>query len=522
MVDKKQVKPIMMSLALILVASLVLGLGFQLILRIGDFWDGFFASSLLTFIVGCLLYLSWRAAGRGKTLAWMIFAAFLVRFALGVFLACGLPRFGYPEPPQQAGFVFEDAYRREVSAWELAKSDAPISEAFSDAYETDQYGGLLALSALIYRIFSPEAFRPALISIVAAGAMALSVPFLFSALGPRFSRETVLWAGWILALFPEGILLGSAQMREPFFILIFTIMIWSAVTILDQQKLLRAIIVISLSGLVLFLFSFRIALPMIGMILLLIWVDLSSRLKQVWIKWLGWAVILIFLLTGLWFFRYWLDAVLHWDTLQTVRMSGRVQFHLESLPEWLHFPFILVYGLLQPVLPAAIAAPAPWIWRALGIFRALGWYALAPLLVYAALRIWRLEPSRKKRWLLVLISLVWIWVVIASARAGGDQWDNPRYRTIFLPWMALVGGWAIQHARHTRDAWLGRILMIEGIFLAFFTNWYLSRYYPAIPRLTLGAMVIVILVLSLLVILLGWLWDRKRTLSDADNEPHSE
>jgi hypothetical protein len=162
------------------------------------------------------------------------------------------------------------------------------------------------------------------------------------------------------------------------------------------------------------------------------------------------------------------------------------------------------------VLPAAIAAPAPWIWRGLGIFRAAGWYALLPILAYAFVRILRLTSSRKKRWLAVMIFFVWVWVFVASARAGGDQWDNPRYRAILLPWMAITAAWVINFVKETKDRWLGRALLIEGIFLAFFTEWYISRYYPVIPRLDFWLMIVLIILLSLLVILGGWLRDKKQ------------
>ena len=515
MAERKAGRSTLVSILWILAVSLAAGLVFQILLQAGEFWKGFLASSFLVFISAMVLYLAWRAAGKGQALAWMILLAFFLRFVLGIFLAWGLPRFGYPERPQEAGFVFEDAFRREENAWNLAKSGDPLIRAFSDDYETDQYGGMLALSALVYRTLSPDAYRPALIPIMAAGAMALSLPIFISALRRRFSEKAVLLGGWILALYPEGVLLGSTQMREPFIILIFTLMIWAVIHLLDRKKLRWAIPVLVLGGFSLFLLSFRITLPLLGFLLLWIWVDLSARLKLSWMKLAGWALILAAVAGGLWFLRDWVDAVLHWDTLQTVRRSGMVQAVLDALPDWAQFPFILVYGIFQPVLPAAIASPAPWIWRALGIYRALGWYALLPLLAYAAVRVWRLDPSRKKRWLVLMILMAWAWILIASARAGGDQWDNPRYRTIFLPGMALIGGWAIQFARKARDTWLSRTLMIEGIFLVVFTFWYLGRYSPEIPRPGFGVMVAIIAVLSSLVIGLGWLRDRKRPIQDS-------
>jgi hypothetical protein len=288
------------------------------------------------------------------------------------------------------------------------------------------------------------------------------------------------------------------------------LIVWSVVQLLDRKRVKLSILVLTLALLSLFMFSYRVGLPIMAALLLWIWVELSSQLNRSWKKTTGWVLIIFAGISSLWFMREWVSDVLHWDTLQTVRRSGMVQFILDSLPNWADFPFVLMYGFFQPVLPAAIAAPAPWIWRSLGIFRGIGWYALLPLLAYAIVRVWRLEPSRKRRWLIFMALMVWAWVFIASARAGGDQWDNPRYRTILLPWMALVGGWAIQFAHKTRDVWFTRILMIEGLLLTVITGWYLGRYNQALPRFGFGLMVAIILALSGLVIGVGWLHDRRR------------
>jgi len=513
MKKQRNMDHIKLHLPLILFGSLALGAIYQWVLAVGNFWNGFLAASSLIFLCGMILYFAWVAAQGGKALAWMMVLAFIIRLVYGGFLAWGLPRFGYDELPQQAGFVFEDAYRRDGSAWDLASSGESLVSAFSDAYETDQYGGILALSAFIYRTISSDAHRPGLIVILVAGAMALSVPFLMAAVERRFSKKTSLWAGWIIALYPEGILLGASQMREPFLILFFTILFWAAAAWLDREKVKLAVpmFIFSIAGLL--LFSFRVAMPIIGAVFLLIWVEESARIKRLIFKAVGWIIIVLGLLVGVWFFRDWVDAVLHWDVLQTVLESGRVQFQLEGLPSWLHFPFILIYGLLQPVLPAAVAAPAPWIWRSLGILRALGWYILLPLLAYAFIKVWQVKEPQKRRWLKVIVFMVWVWIFVASARAGGDQWDNPRYRTIFLPWMALAAGWGLQIAREIKDRWLLRGLLVEGIFLAFFTEWYISRYNPGIPRLEFWVMIFIILILSAAVIVFGWNHDRKRAQS---------
>lgn len=506
----KLIDTIVVWLGLLALISLGVGTIVQWVLNRGDFWPGLRAVAVLIFLIGIVLYFAWRASRGGRVLAWIMLLAFILRLALGVFLAWGLPLFGYDEEPQETGFVFEDAYRREGNAWHLAKTGDPLITAFSDAYETDQYGGILYLSAFIYRYLSPDAYRPILITVLSAGAMALSIPFLVAGMRRKFSPKVTMWAAWILALYPEAILVGSSQLREPYFILLFSVMFWTIVHILEKAHLKVVISVLLVSIILLFLFSYRMALSIVGVLLVWVWIELSNRLKRKWVKWAGWAAILLGVIAVVMVMWDWLDAVLFWDMLVTIQKSGRVMFHLEALPEWLQFPFILVYGVFQPVLPAAIAAPAPWIWRGLGIFRSVGWYTLLPLLAFAVFRVWRLEKNDKKRWLIVFTVLSWIWILVASARAGGDQWDNPRYRTIFLPLMSIAAAWAIAFAKERADQWFWRALLIEGIFLGFFTNWYLKRYAGISPHLEFFPMIAIILGLSALVIAGGWLWDRHR------------
>jgi len=94
-------------------------------------------------------------------------------------------------------------------------------------------------------------------------------------------------------------------------------------------------------------------------------------------------------------------------------------------------------------------------------------------------------------------------------RGGGDQWDNPRYRAIMLLWQALASGYALTCFRARSDSWLARIFLVEGIFLLFFTQWYISRYYQIGEQLPFGWMVGLIIGSSLLVLLGGEWWDRR-------------
>ncbi len=85
------------------------------------------------------------------------------------------------------------------------------------------------------------------------------------------------------------------------------------------------------------------------------------------------------------------------------------------------------------------------------------------------------------------------WLLLSSMRAGGDQWDNPRYRVLFLPFMALVTAWGWRWSRAHNDAWIWVWLGADGIFTAFFLAWYLSRYTGAFGKLPFWLMIGLIL-----------------------------
>ena len=106
----------------------------------------------------------------------MITLAFLLRLAVGIGLNKGLPVYGYGEEAQYHGYVFRDAHERDIAAWNLAKSDEPIWTSFREEVKVDQYGGLLSLSAGVYRYLSPDAHRPYLILILGIFMNALAVP----------------------------------------------------------------------------------------------------------------------------------------------------------------------------------------------------------------------------------------------------------------------------------------------------------------------------------------------------------
>ena len=165
-----------------LLLSLAVGAGLAS-MQPGSWFIGWLGFSFLFFLSLFLLVTSFRWAGRGKTLAWMLALAFGLRFIGGVTTYLALPVYGHVgDEEQSAGFTYTDAYRRDAQAWDLALSDRPILEAFNSRFAYDQYGGLLAFSALLYRYLSPDAHRVLMLVLVSALMGSLGLAFLWKSL----------------------------------------------------------------------------------------------------------------------------------------------------------------------------------------------------------------------------------------------------------------------------------------------------------------------------------------------------
>jgi len=481
-----------------LVAALVAALS------AGALWTGWLAAMLLAWPALLALWVGWQWAGAGRTLAWMVTLAFVLRLGGGIALSLALPVAGYDEPVQKAGYVFFDAHRRDTQSWQIALAGEPLWKSFRREFASDQYGGMFAMSALIYRYLSPDAHRPYLILILTAFFTALGAIFLWRGIAQRWDERLANLTTWIFVLYPESILLGCSQMREPFLLGLSAVAFWAVLTWKQDRRAALAAFVLSLG--VMALISPLVAAPMAGV--LVVWFLIENppapynpRLR-VWV----WILLGLAALAALFLSWEWLRSAVQLDAKLTWISSGRVQKAIEEVGVWARLPFILVYGLVQPVLPAAIADDALPLWRGIAIARAAGWYALAPLLLYGVFAIRRAQPRQERRIWVWLALVVVVWTMISSLRAGGDQWDNPRYRSMFLVWLALFAAWAVQR----RDAWLWRWLAVEAVFLGFFTNWYISRYYQVMGRLPFWEMVAWIVALSVLILAGGWGWDRWR------------
>ena len=118
----------------------------------------------------------------------------------------------------------------------------------------------------------------------------------------------------------------------------------------------------------------------------------------------------------------WLERTVKWDAYQLERESGWVQKLFDEMPEWMRLPFVAVYGIFQPVLPAALVAPTVPIWKAIYILRSLGWYVILPALIMSFGAAAGRGGREKRRSIILWLSvLTWTWILFAALRGGGDS-----------------------------------------------------------------------------------------------------
>ena len=508
----------------ILPSSLLLGLLLSL-LGPGSWWIGWLAYFIILDLGLLALSALWRSAGAACGLAWMLGLALVLRLGIGIFFSYVLPVNGDNNEANRAGYIYRDAYTYDTQAWDLAASGDPLWKAFerSSGIE-EQYGGLTFTLGLTYRLLSPDAHRPWLTILLSALMGALGVALAWKGARQVWGAGAALVLSWILALYPESLFSGASQIREPYLLLFIAMLLWAA-SILQADRQRNAWIWLAGGTVGLFLFSPAVAFA--ALVVLGIWFWLARR--EVHIRWWWVAgVAAVILLAGLLFSQIvagtlrvpggplanlvnWLKLSMNFGAYVTTQNSGWLQTIFQALPDPLHLPFIVAYGIAQPVLPAAIADPGVWPVRLIGILRGLGWYALLPFLLYCLRPIWKTADRRARLAWFWLWLAVWFWIILASARAGGDQWDNPRYRVILLMFQAALAAYALLWARQNHDRWLGRVLAVEGIFLLFFGYWYIARYtHWQAGQVHIFVIFALIAVFGGLILVGGWLWDWRK------------
>lgn len=465
----------------------------------------FFISFLLAGFSWWIITKALHWLGAHHSIQWATVLAFGLRLLIGIILFAALPVYGYDEEPPNNGYLYLDAYRRDSDAWALASSGQSLADAFGNEFATDQYGGLLSLSAGVYRLLSPDAHRPLLVLILTSFFATVGLPFLWRGVKDRWGEKTANSSAWIYALYPESIILGASQMREPILIGLSAIAFWAVLKWREDRKL--SILFLFISSLLMSFISIKAAAAIILVLTIYFWMEnLLSTMNRRW-RIVSLVIFALVIIVGIILGWGWLVDSSRWDLLLMEGSSGRIQWELELLGERYRAPFIIGYGLAQPVLPAAIIYPGLPITRSIAIFRALGWYLLVPLLISGFILLWKKQPKSEQRYLLFFFLAIFIWTVISSARAGGDQWDNPRYRAILLVWMALLGGWSWAETIKQRSPWLWRLLFLEIVYIGFFIQWYLSRYYGLFKRMDFWPMVSLLGGIGVAVIFGGLIFD---------------
>lgn len=458
-------------------------------------FEGVWSFSLLVLIgiFASILVWNWLNTEELPALAvWVFIGAVLLRLLAGSFWYILLPEYGYDNPVNNAGYVMSDAYERDVVAWRLGTSDRPLLDAFTSHQAVDQYGGLLFLSALIYRVLGGEQHYHLMIIVMTAFASGLAVWFTWAFARRLWDRRIAAYAAVGVALYPEAILLGSSQMREAITITLTAAALYGLARFLKDREMaglfwIGSALILSLP------LSYLFTATLIAALALFAIGYGQMRMLRDWRFWVGilvmgavvLGVITIFgerLYPGidsrnpLLILKEWIAAAGRWQVYFSERGSGWIQKVFESTPEWTHMLILLGYGIARPFLPAAILDRSNDLWWAIAIWRAVGWTLLLPFLVYAPLR--ALQRQKGRRMAVVISAIVWLIILLASYRGGGDLWDNPRYRLSFLSLQAVLAAWAWTGMRDKPDPWFRRVVILVVSMIAWFIPWYARRYLP--------------------------------------------
>ncbi|MDO9085535.1 MAG: hypothetical protein Q7U53_04925 [Anaerolineaceae bacterium] len=470
-----------------------------------EFIDVFWGTWFFTSISYILLFNLFLWLGSNKFLGVVVGIALFLRLGLGLITTENLIDWGYDQEPYLSGYLFRDAYNRDMQSWELAISDQPIWKAFSSDFISDQYGGLLASSAIIYRLFTPNSHLQINVIFFVALINVLGILFLGAGLREKYGdNKSHLLSKIIIIIFafyPDAILFGASQMREPLLMGFSAGLFWIIHKL--NYKIGARIAVFSFFSFLLLLVSLKIGVFLV--FTFLIWLIFQPDLlpfRFIKSKLLTISIISMVLITA--YFSYnWIMEAGEWDAIILEQKSGFVQYIVSIIGTKYRLHFATVYGLFQPVLPAALVEPSKLFWRILQSLRAAGWYIIFPGLIYGLVYYFREKDKETRKQFLVLWLMTIFWIFLSSIRAGGDMWDNPRYRLSFLVIISYIVGTSFFEGWKRKDHWLIRIFVAELIFILFFLQWYIARYTGLFENLSFFNMVYVLSLLFGIILITG-------------------
>jgi hypothetical protein len=499
-------------------------------------WFEFF---LLMLAGSGILWLGWwlvRELAPPRWLGFLLVGAAILRLAFGTVWYVVLPSGGYASPAERVGYVMADAYNRDRAAWQIAQWHKPLERALPAirAYKKfDQYGGMLLISAVVYRTVGGQTHQPLMMVVITASFSVLAVLFTWAFAQRAWGDQVAKLAAWGLTLYPEAILLGSSQMREAFLITLFTAAFYGLIRYL-QVRSWKNLIWICVALLLSLPFSPpATALVMVMLVFFAVIVGDGRLVRQykLWFILCGLALVVLIVIWFAWssyapqgisnpfsLFAWWLKISAGMQERLTRNLSGWIQKIFATTPIWTHMPLLLMYGVVRPFLPATLVdASSTPIWRFIAIWRALGWTPVLLLLSCAPLMAFRKPQPGKEISFYVsrgLTLVLWLAILVASLRAGADEWDNPRYRAMFAGLQVALAAWVWVNYRRTRDPWLKRILVCLVLVLSWFVLWYLKRYtyffWPVVDFFkTLG--------LGFASAVMYLIWDLARTSSEPQN-----
>ncbi len=110
---------------------------------------------------------------------------------------------------------------------------------------------------------------------------------------------------------------------------------------------------------------------------------------------------------------WWTHATDTWRMNLLIEGSPIIGFFLKMFPAWAQMPVITGYGLLLPLLPAALADASNPVWWTIAVLRAAGWTVLIPFLIGALLLL-----VQRRKWRELQVYLL---VIVIGQRAGGGD-----------------------------------------------------------------------------------------------------